>query len=208
MNKHKIGTILCMIFCTAFVMSNIVGVKIIKLFFFELPASILIYPITYIINGIFAEAYGLKRAKEIVYAGFFTNIFAAAVILLTIWLPASESYALANEFNNVLSSSIRVLLACFISYISGSLLKSYVTDNMRRKKAFNNNLLYRSVASTFFGQSVDSVLFITIAFSGTVSTGIILTMIISQIIAKTLYEIIFYPVTKRIIFYIKALPDN
>ena len=56
------------------------------------------------------------------------------------------------------------------------------------------------------GEGLDAILFISIAFYGTMPLDVLLVMIASQALFKTVYEIIIYPVTKIVINYIKSLP--
>jgi len=65
------------------------------------------------------------------------------------------------------------------------------------------NFSLRAVISTLFGETVDSFLFITIAFVGTVPANILLQMILVQIIIKTLYEILVLPITIRVVRTVK-----
>lgn len=207
MTKHKLGVILCIVFCTSLIISNIIGSKITTILFIELPASILIYPLTYIINDVFSEVYGFQKVKGVIMIGFAMNIMFAVFIQLSIWLPSSGNYQYGAEYALVLGSSIRMVIASFISYIIGSLANSFVMDVMHNKKSFNDNLLYRCMTSTFIGVALDSAIFIFVAFVGTISTGVIISMIIAQTILKTLYELILYPIINKVIAYAYALPE-
>ena len=69
-------------------------------------------------------------------------------------------------------------------------------------------LFVRCVVSTICGEGLDAIIFITIAFIGTMPIEALIVMILSQAMFKTVYEIIIYPVTKTIINSIKKLPEN
>ena len=75
------------------------------------------------------------------------------------------------------------------------------------KKRFDRHLFFRCITSTVAGESVDSFIFITIAFWGVFDPSTIFTMIGSQILFKVLYEIVLYPVTKRIILTLRKRVD-
>ena len=65
--------------------------------------------------------------------------------------------------------------------------------------------------STLGGESIDSSLFFPIAFGGILPWSVIVSLIVSQALLKTLYEIIVLPITiivvKRLRRY-NPLPDE
>lgn len=60
-------------------------------------------------------------------------------------------------------------------------------------------LFTRCVLSTLCGEGLDAIIFISVAFLGTMPLASLIAMIISQAVFKTIYEIIMFPVTKRVI---------
>ena len=61
----------------------------------------------------------------------------------------------------------------------------------------------RAILSTLVGESADSLIFITIAFAGTFSVGVLGTMIFTQAMLKTVYEILILPVTIQVVKVVK-----
>lgn len=64
----------------------------------------------------------------------------------------------------------------------------------------------RFVASTVAGEAVDSAMFYPLAFynSGIMPNELVLTLVVSQFVVKTLVEIAFLPLTTRIVAKLKA----
>ena len=56
-------------------------------------------------------------------------------------------------------------------------------------------------------QHLDALIFITIGFFGTMPTEALAVMIVVQALFKTVYEIIVYPITKKVIVGVKELPE-
>ena len=54
---------------------------------------------------------------------------------------------------------------------------------------------YRAILSTVFGEAADSLIFFPIALGGVVPSSELPVLMISQVVLKTLYEIIVLPVT-------------
>ena len=63
----------------------------------------------------------------------------------------------------------------------------------------------RTIGSTIIGESVDSTIFMTIAFYGILPTEALPGMILAQATFKTLYETIATPFTYLVIDYFKRL---
>ena len=74
-------------------------------------------------------------------------------------------------------------------------------DALRNHKS----LMLRCVISTLFGETIDATIFISIMFIGVLDFNIVFTMIITQALAKTLYEIVVYPVTRKVVNNIKSI---
>ena len=75
------------------------------------------------------------------------------------------------------------------------------------KEKAEKYLFVRCIISTICGEGLDAIIFISIAFYGTMPVTSLLIMIIAQAGVKTIYEIIVYPVTRFIIYKIRELPD-
>ena len=204
MTKYKVYSYLVGIFCACIIMSNILGVKPLKIGWIMLPCSILVFPILFIVNDILSEIYGFKMTKNIVYLGFILNIVAIIFYMIAIYLPSNSP--IASSFASVLVVTPRLFLAGLCSYMAGNLLNSYVL--VKLKKKYPNQLFVRCVSSTFLGEATDSLIFITVGFIGTIDFSAILVMICCQIVFKTLYEIVAYPITRKVIVKMRSLDDG
>jgi len=61
----------------------------------------------------------------------------------------------------------------------------------------------RTVGSTVVGELLDSVIFILIAFTGILPTSLLWTLIVSNYLFKTGVEILFTPITYKIVGFLK-----
>ena len=204
MTKYKVYSYLVGVFCACIIMSNILGVKPLKIGWIMLPCSILVFPILFIVNDILSEIYGFKMTKNVVYLGFILNILAVIFYVIAIYLPSNSP--VSSSFAMVLATTPRLFFAGLCSYLTGNLLNSYVLVKLKSK--YYDKLFVRCVSSTVVGEATDSLIFITVAFIGTMPIFAILTMICCQVIFKTVYEIIAYPVTRKVILKIRLLDDG
>ena len=192
---------LSMTFVVCLLLSNILAAKMLAIGKFSITAGTLVFPISYIINDVLSEVYGYKKTKNIVLAGFILQLFMIIVFAVAIYLPAPTWFENSDEFALILGSTPRIAVAGLISYLFGSLVNAKVLVKMRDKNEKYFGI--RAVLSTLFGETVDSMIFVPAAFFGTIPNKEILTMILSLITLKTLYETIFLPITYQVIKRVK-----
>ena len=194
------------IFCASIIVSNILATKTLEFEFIALPCSILTFPVLFIVNDILSEIYGYKMTRDVIYLGFIINIIAIALYHLAMAFPSSSPNAPAPAFAMLLSTTPRLFIAGVISYMLGNILNSKVL--VKLKERYNDQLFVRCILSTAIGETVDSIIFISISFVGVLPNDLILTMICCQIVFKVLYELLAYPVTRKVIMHIRTLDDG
>lgn len=204
-SKMEMFPIITGLFCGCLLISNILASKTFFIGSIILPCAVIIFPIVYIVNDVLTEIYGFKLAKKVIYLGFVINLIAVIVYQIAMLLPSTDPVT-GNAFAIVLSSTPRILIASFISYLVGSYVNAYLMKVL--KSRYNEYLFARCSVSTLFGEGLDAILFISIAFAGTMPTNLLITMIICQGAFKILYEIIIYPVTRYVIHYMRDLEDD
>ena len=203
MTKTKAYSYLTGTFCALIIASNILATKTLKVEFIMLPCSIMTFPILFIVNDILSEIYGYKMAKNVIYLGFILNIIAVILYSIAIMLPSDSPNA--EAFSSILSTTPRLFIAGLISYLMGNIINSKIMVVLKEK--YNDNLFVRCIASTVVGEAIDSIIFITVSFYGVFPGELIITMICCQVVFKVLYEIIAYPITRKIIIFVKRLDD-
>ena len=203
MTKTKAYSYLTGTFCALIIASNILATKTLKVEFIMLPCSIMTFPILFIVNDILSEIYGYKMAKNVIYLGFILNIIAVILYSIAIMLPSDSPNA--EAFSSILSTTPRLFIAGIISYLMGNIINSKIMVVLKEK--YNDYLFVRCIASTVIGEAIDSIIFITVSFYGVFPGELIITMICCQVVFKVLYEIIAYPLTRKIIFSVKTLDD-
>lgn len=206
LTKTELYAIITGVFTVCLIISNIIAGKTFSFFSFVLPCGVIIFPVVYIINDVLAEVYGYEKARRVILLGFAMNLVAVICFQITIWLPAPSFFENSEAFAVVLGSTWRLLVAGFAAYLVGSLVNAKLMTYL--KSWDEDKLFFRCIASTFFGESLDAMVYITLSFFGTMPTEALISMIVVQALFKTLYEIIVYPVTRKVISSVKALPDS
>lgn len=204
--KTELYQILTGVFVACLLITNILAAKTFTLGNIILPSAVIIFPIVYIVNDVLAEVYGYAKAKGVIYLGFFINAAAVIVYNIAILLPAPEyATGTAAAFEIVLSSTFKMLVASFIAYIVGSLVNAKVMVWLKAKN--EKYLMFRCISSTFVGEGLDALIFISIAFYGTMPITSLLIMIVAQATFKTVFEVIAFPATRVFIRKAESLED-
>ena len=190
------------IFVCCLLLSNILASKILSVgSSFSITAGALAFHISYIINDIFEEVYGYEKTKKVIVFGFVMTLFASLIITLAIFLPSPVWYQNSGAFKTILGATPRNFIASLIAYLLGSLINAKTMVIMKSNK--NNKFGVRAILSTIFGELTDSIIFVFIAFIGSLTLKNIVVMIITQVVLKTLYEILCLPVTIKVIDKVK-----
>ena len=205
LTKTDLYAILVGIFCAGLIISNIIASKTFEFFWITLPCGVIIFPLIYIVNDVLAECYGFKKARRAIYFGFFMNLIAVICYNVTMFLPAPAYFTGDGAFHTVLGSTLRLLVASFAAYLIGSLINAKLMVYLKGK--YENKLFFRCISSTFAGEGMDALIFITIGFLGTMPVSALLTMIVAQALFKTAYEVVVYPLTRHVIHNVKDLKD-
>jgi uncharacterized integral membrane protein (TIGR00697 family) len=195
------------VFVTTLIISNIVGVKLVRIAGLVLPAAVVLFPIAYIFGDVLTEVYGYANARKVIWIGFFCNLLAVIAIWVAGLLPAAPfwtagpftSAATAQQaYNAILGFAPRLLVASFVAYLLGEFLNSFVMAKLKLRTQ-GRFLWLRTISSTIVGEGADSAVFITVAFWGILAPGGIVTAILSQWLYKETYEIIATPLTYLIV---------
>lgn len=206
LTKTQLYQILTGVFVACLLVSNVLAAKTFTLGSVILPTAVIIFPIVYIVNDVLAEIYGFRKARNIILLGFVLNAFAVAAYSIAILLPAPIFAADgAAAFASVLGSTWRLLLASFTAYLVGSFVNAFVM--VRMKERLQKQLMLRCVLSTLIGEGLDALIFITIAFAGTMPLADLFIMVVAQAMFKTVFEIAFYPLTRITIKKINTLAE-
>jgi queuosine precursor transporter len=190
------------IFVTSLITANIIAVKLVSVATLVFPAAIIIFPVSYIIGDVLTEVYGFQRARLVIWLGFFCNLLSVIAIWLAQILPSASFWQGQTAYEQILGYSPRLLIASFVAYLFGGFANSIVLAKM--KIATNGRWLWtRTIGSTLIGEGLDSLVFITIAFLGTIPLSAMVSTIMTQWLIKSVYEVIATPLTYIVVNFLK-----
>lgn len=189
-------------YCVGLVTMNILASKQVDILLFTINLGLFISPIVFIINDVQSEVFGYRSAKGLIKTGLVVNVAVAIIYFAAINIPPSVNFVNQEAFRAVLGSTARITAASITAYYIGSLINAKVMVSMKRK--FEKYLFVRVITSTIAGQIIDNIVFMTLAFMGVLPAAAIITMVIGGTFIETMYEVVFYPVTRAFIKRLKA----
>lgn len=202
------------LFTGALIVSNIIAVKVVDVsglvggaFEYFQPASIIIFPVSYIIGDILTEVYGYREARRVIWSAFFANAMVVVAFIIAQEIPSAPFWGDQEAYERILGQTWRILSGSFVAVIVGEFSNSFVLARMKRLTG-GRFLWTRTIGSTVVGQALDSAFFLTIAFFGTatIPNGEMLWAFWWRAwLIKTLYEAVATPLTYVTVNFMKRL---
>ncbi len=208
--KEKVSVpfmLLGSLFIVCLIAANLLETKVIQVGSITVTAGLLVFPISYIINDCIAEVWGFKKARLIIWSGFAMNFFVVALGLIAVALPAAPFWEGEQHFDFVFGMAPRIVVASLLAFLVGSFLNAYVMSKMKVASG-GRNFSARAIWSTVVGETADSLIFFPIAFGGLIAWPELLVMMGTQIVLKSLYEVIILPITIRVVKAVKRIDGS
>lgn len=197
-----IFVMLAALFSVCLIVSNLLEIKTIDLGPLTLTAGVVVFPISYILSDCIVEVYGFGRARLVIWLGFAMSLLVAVLLQLGILLPGGEHWEAQEAMERIYGTVPRIMVASFGAFVCGSMVNAYVMSRMKVNQG-GRHFSVRAIVSTLWGEGVDSCVFFPVAFGGVLPWSVILSMILTQALVKTIYEVIALPVTLRVVRRLK-----
>ena len=200
-NKKQVSVLFVLfstLFCVCLITANVLETKQLSMGLFSITGGLIVFPISYIINDCVCEVWGYGKARLLIWLGFAMNFLFVAFGALCDVLPAAPYWHNEEGFHAIFGLAPRIALASFLAFLVGSFVNAYVMSRMKISSG-GKNFSARAIMSTVYGETADSIIFFPLALGGVVPTNELPVLIISQVVLKTLYEIVILPVTIRVV---------
>lgn len=203
---------LAVIFCVCLVTSNLFVPRTWQVgsLPLQLSGAILIFPISYIINDCLTEVYGYKAAMKVIIMGFVMSLFVSLMAGLVTVLPDplyEDNLSLSEAFNSLFGLAPRTAVASLLAFFAGSTVNARIMSAMK-ERAGEKGFGWRAILSSLGGEAVDSLIFFPMVFIGIMPFKGILSIVFTQVVCKTLYEIIILPLTTVIVRMLKKRENS
>ena len=182
------------LFCGCLITANVLETKQISLGVFNITGGLIVFPVSYIINDCVCEVWGYRKARLLIWLGFAMNFLFVLFGAIADAIPGAPYWHNDEGFHAVFGLAPRIAAASFVAFLVGSFVNAYVMSRMKINSD-GRNFSLRAILSTIFGEGADSLIFFPLALYGVVPTSELPIFIITQVVLKTLYEVVVLPVT-------------
>ena len=192
-------TILIGLYIACELIANVTASKPVQLGGMVVPAAIFIYTLTFTLIDLINESMGKEGARKVILTAFLANLLLAAYVQLAVMLPPAAFYSGQEAFSGVLGSTPRIVFASLTAYLISSLIDAEIFSFWRARvqRLKWTRVLVSNAISTW----VDSVIFITLAFYGTMPVWILIK---GQYVIKMAITLLSLP----LIYLVKSRREN
>lgn len=179
-------------YVAAQMLADISSLKIISIAGLSMDAGTLIYPITFTLRDLVHKVGGIKVARILILVVAGINLFMAGFFWLVAYLPADLSVGPQEEFAAVLSPVWRIVVASILAEVLAELIDTEVYQLWVNK--FKNKLQWgRVLVSNGVSVPLDSLVFVVVAFAGTMSSAILFSIFLSNVLVKGITTLLSIP---------------
>ncbi len=175
--------VLATLFTTCLLVANIITVKLVSIAGWVVPAGVIAYPWTFLFTDVITELYGRRTAAKVIWLGFGANLLMVILVFGAKLLPVAPLWEDQPAYESILGVVPRIVLASMVAYLI-SQHHDVFSFHFWRQKTKARFLWLRNNASTMVSQALDTGIFITIAFWGTVPTEVLTEMLVTQYVIK------------------------
>lgn len=188
------------VYSAGLLIQNILALKTIDIWVFSLTTGVLVSPLVFMAQDVESEVYGFKHARKMILLAYGMNFLFTLLTFAAIAIKPSVAYQNQQAFETIFSTTWRITLASFAAYTVGSLVNAKIMTIGKEK----HGLFFRAISSTIVGQLLDNAIFCFGAFLFVLPVNAIIMMVVGATLWEVLYEIILYPITKRVIEYFRG----
>lgn len=191
-NSPKYLWFLILSFSMILAISNWYDARLIYIFGITITPGSLLFPVTFLSSDVITEVYGYKHARRAILAALFFNCLFISYGKILVLLP-SPSFPNNNDaLDKLIHMDFWIILASFSSMLTSEFLNSYLVAELK-KKFHGKYVGSRFIASTIMATSIDTPLFVFIAFHNTMGSTEMIALICSVWLIKCLVEIGLLP---------------
>ena len=182
------GLVLVGLYVACEIIANVTAGRPVQLGGLVVPSAVFIYALTFTLVDLIHEVYGRSGTRMVVYAAFMANILLALYSYLIIHLPVPGFFSESHAYEIVFGSTPRIVFASLTAYLVSSLadVEIYHLWRNRVQRWKWSRVLVSNVISTF----IDSVVFISLAFYGTLP---VIPLVKGQYLIKMTITVISLP---------------
>jgi uncharacterized integral membrane protein (TIGR00697 family) len=155
----------------------------------EAPAAVLVYSVTYLFTDIVNERFGRREVHRMIFIAFVTQVAMVFFLWLATRLAPAPFWNKQQDWDAIISLVPRITMASWVAFLVSENLDAWIYD-VFKKMTKGKYLWTRNAFSSIPALTVDTFLFITLAFAGTMPLW---ALIKGQLLTKWLVGLINIP---------------
>jgi uncharacterized integral membrane protein (TIGR00697 family) len=205
--QYRFLGVITIAYVVAQLVSDVTAGKVIELFGSPVSATVLYFPVTFIIADVLTEVYGYARARAVLWTVMFASIAAGLVYQVVVWLPASPTFDGDAAYARVLGQVPQVIIGGWMAVFAGDTVNNLIMAKLKVLTR-GRHLWLRTISSTAAGQLVNTALFYSIGLYGVLPHDVLVRAIVAGWLLKTAVEAILTPVTYFVVRTLKRLENE
>ncbi|WNF19175.1 queuosine precursor transporter [Staphylococcus warneri] len=187
------------------IIANIQVIKTVEIFGISATLGNVMFASIYLATDILNDIYGRKVAKRAVWLGFSSTLVMIIVMQMSLhFIPAPEDTA-QNAFHAIFDVVPRIALGSIVSYIIGQHVDVFIFSLIKKLFSSDKTFIIRAYGSTIISSIIDTALFVSIAFIGSLPGMTVFEIFITTYVLKlvsTIFNVPFGYIAKS--FYRKG----
>jgi queuosine precursor transporter len=174
--------------------STVAGSKLFALpFGYTASATVFSYLLTFIILDTIAELYGKQYSRMVINLGLVGMAVSALYFEFTIYLPSAAVWPHQAGLEAIIGSSVRIWLGGWIAYVISQHFDVWSFLLLRKTVLGRWSVVLCAWLSLLLSQLLDTIVFISIAFYGTIP---VFSTIVGQYVVKIVFSTAAVPLVK------------
>lgn len=175
------------------IIANIQVIKTVEIFGISATLGNVMFASIYLATDILNDIYGRKVAKRAVWLGFSSTLVMIIVMQMSLhFIPAPEDTA-QNAFHAIFDVVPRIALGSIVAYIIGQHVDVFIFSLIKKLFSSDKTFIIRAYGSTVLSSIIDTALFVTIAFIGTLPASVVFEIFITTYVLKLVSTIFNVP---------------
>lgn len=187
------------------IIANIQVIKTVDIFGISATLGNVMFASIYLATDILNDIYGRKIAKRAVWLGFSSTLVMIIVMQMSLhFIPAPEDIS-QKALSTIFDLVPRIALGSIIAYIIGQHVDVFIFSMIKKVFQSDKTFIIRAYGSTVLSSIIDTALFVTIAFIGTLPASVVFEIFITTYVLKlvsTIFNVPFGYIAKS--FYRKG----
>ena len=187
------------------IIANIQVIKTVDIFGISATLGNVMFASIYLATDILNDIYGRKVAKRAVWLGFSSTLVMIIVMQMSLhFIPAPEDIS-QKALSTIFDLVPRIALGSIIAYIIVQHVDVFIFSMIKKVFQSDKTFIIRAYGSTVLSSIIDTALFVTIAFIGTLPASVVFEIFITTYVLKlvsTIFNVPFGYIAKS--FYRKG----